>query len=68
MGLIAAIIVGVVGIVLALIINWIPVDTFLKIIPICWIPDIHCTKWYNDIKIYLIIIIIAIVVYFIPII
>lgn len=67
MGLIAAVIVGIVGIVLALIINWIPVDDFLKIIPICWIPGIKCVKWYNDIKIYLIIILLAIVVYFIPI-
>lgn len=67
MGLLAAVIVGVVGIIMALIINWLPVNTFLKIIPICWLPWIQCTKWYNEIKIYLIIFLLSIVVFFIPI-
>ncbi|AQN68497.1 putative membrane protein [Saudi moumouvirus] len=67
MGFFSAIIVAVVGIVLALLINWLPVDILLKIVPICWIPSVNCSKWYNNIKIYLIIILLAIIMFFIPI-
>lgn len=66
MGLLGAVIVGIVGFVLTFIIDWIPVDSFLKIVPICWIPKMNCTKWYDSVKIYLIITLLAIIVFFIP--
>lgn len=67
MGLLGAVIVAVVGIILTLLFNWLPITTFLKIVPICWIPGFQCSKWYNEIKTYLIIIILSIIVFFIPI-
>ncbi|UFX99807.1 hypothetical protein QKC54_gp0654 [Megavirus baoshan] len=66
MGVFTALIVGIVGVVLAFIINWIPVNILLKIVPICWIPSVDCNKWYNSIKIYLIIILLAVIMFFVP--
>lgn len=68
MGLFASIIVGIVGIVLALVINMLPITTLLKIVPLCWLPWFKCDKWYDELKIYIIIVLLTIVVYFIPII
>jgi len=66
MGLIGGLIVGIVGIVLTIIINLIPVDAFLKIVPICWIPGTNCSKWYDNMKTYVVVILLAIIVFFIP--
>lgn len=66
MGLIGGLIVGIVGIVLTITINMVPADIFSKIIPICWIPGTKCVDWYCNMKSYLIVIILTIIILFIP--
>lgn len=66
MGVVTSLVVGIVGIILVFIINWIPVDILIKIIPICWIPNVHCENWYDKIKMYLLVILLAIIMFFIP--
>ena len=66
MGFLGGIIVGIVGLVIAFVLNIIPVDTFLKIVPICWIPGTNCSQWYDHIKTYVVVILLAIIIFFIP--
>ena len=66
MGFMTSIIVGILGFVIAFLIDLMPVETFLKFVPICWIPGFDCAKWYNSVKIYLIIFLIALIIWFIP--
>lgn len=66
MGMLGGLIVGIVGFVIAFLINWIPLDKFIKVIPICWIPKVDCSKWYDKVKVYLVVFLITLVVFFIP--
>lgn len=66
MGFVGALIVGIIGFIIAFLINLIPVDIFIKVIPICWIPSFDCTKWYDKVKTYLIILLLTIVLFFMP--
>lgn len=66
MGFKTAIIVGIVGFIIAFLIDLLPVETFLKIIPICWIPSLDCNAWYASLKTYIVLILIVIVLWFIP--
>lgn len=66
MGFITAIIVFLVGCAITFIIDYIPADVFVDIIPICWFPGTNCLKSYNTIKTYVVVFLIALVVWFVP--
>uniref|UniRef100_A0A6C0LSA6 Uncharacterized protein n=1 Tax=viral metagenome TaxID=1070528 RepID=A0A6C0LSA6_9ZZZZ len=67
MGLIAAVFVGIIGFVITFLVDLLPMKTIIKIMPICWIPGVDCTKSYNTFKTYMIIVLICIIIGVIPI-
>lgn len=66
MGIINAAVVGIIGMILVFVFSKIPIDTLLKFVPICWIPSFNCKGWYDKIIMYFIVIILAIIIFFIP--
>lgn len=66
MGVLTAVIIGVVGLILAFLMNLIPIKIFSKVVPICYIPKVNCVHLYGEIKSYIIVIILAIVIGFLP--
>lgn len=67
MGFKAAIIVGIIGFIIAFLLDLLPVEAFLKIVPICWFPSIDCNEWYYTLKTYIMLILLVIILWFIPI-
>ena len=65
MGLINGLIVGIVGLVLAILINLIPDDS-TNFVPFCWIPGVDCKKKFCNKKIYLFVILLTILIFLIP--
>lgn len=66
MGFFTAIIVLVVGFLIAFIVNAIPIDIFIKVVPVCWIPKVDCKKRYETLKTYVVVSLIALIILLFP--
>jgi len=66
MGLIAAVIIAIVGYVLASFLNTVPADTMAKFIPLCWIPGADCANRYANFKMYILVTILVLILWVIP--
>ena len=58
MGFLVALIIGVIGIVLSFMINYIELKKYINIIPICWFGE-YCKKSVNNLKPYFVAILLA---------
>jgi hypothetical protein len=66
MGLLTAIIIAVIGTAMILMLNSMPADSVSKFIPICWIPGADCANRYQSLKMYLLLAVVILCVWFIP--
>jgi hypothetical protein len=64
MGLLAAIVVCFVGIVLSYSLNSLPAASFSSFVPVCWIPGVDCPNQYNNVKMYLVVIVVTLIAWF----
>ncbi len=65
MGFFSALIVTIVGILLVMLVGIIP-DSTVNIIPLCWIPGVNCQASICNIKLYTVVILLAIIVLILP--
>ena len=66
MSIFSSIVIGIIGFIIAFLLDFIPMDIFLKIIPNCWNSEADCAAWYCTIKTYIIIFLMALIIWFIP--
>ena len=65
MGFFTALIVAIVGILLVMLVGIIP-DSSVNIMPFCWIPGINCQASLCNIKLYTVVVLLAIIVLILP--
>ena len=66
MGVITAIVIGIIGLVYAYLINFLPLNYMLYINPICWSPNNNCQSEFDYYKVYIVVLGLAITTGFIP--